>query len=184
MRINLRLCLPLLVIGSSLVTIGWAQSKSSAKRTPASVVNMRAQATGTLSVVLVSVAGGAPLKGGNAGQRSMDLGTASFHGGTNALNVSAQKHSTSFVVSTRFGMVVQDSTGNVATATVLAAMASPDVFIFRLDGFQLGTTPQLVQAQAKPGVTTQHLLEIEVPTAITEKNSLLQNSILFQVVAN
>ena len=63
-------------------------------------------------------------------------------------------------------------------------MAAPDVFIFRVDGLQLGTIPQLIQAEAKPGVTGLHLLEIEVPSSLTEKNSQLQNSILFQVIAN
>jgi hypothetical protein len=182
--IKLRFIFPLLAIGSSLVTDGWAQSKSSAKRTPTTVLNMRAQATGMLSLVLVNAADGASLKSGTSGQRSMDLGTASYQGGSNALNVSVKKLSTSFVVSTKFGMTVQDSTGKVGAATVLAAMASPDVFIFRLDGLQLGTTPQLVQAQVKPGSTSQHLLEIEVPSTLTEKNSQLQNSILFQVIAN
>jgi hypothetical protein len=181
--IKLRYFVPLLVIGSSLVTKGWAQSKSTSKRSPTPVL-MKAQAAGTISLSLGNAPDGVPLKSGNPSQRSLDLGTVSYQNGASTLNVSVQKLPASFVVSTKFTMTVQDSTGNVGTATVLAAMAAPDVFIFRVDGLQLGTVPQLVQAQVKPGVTGLHLLEIEVPSSLTEKNSQLQNSILFQVIAN
>lgn len=182
--IKLRFILPLLAIGSSLVTDGWAQSKAAKKRTPTPALKMDAQVSGTLAVQLVNSASGVALKGGTPGQRSLDLGTASYQTGSNTLNVSVQKLSTSFVVSTKFGLEVDDSTGKVGTVTVLAAIAAPDVFIFRVDGFQLGTTPQLIQTQIKPGALVQHLLEIEVPTSLTEKNSQLQNTIQFQVVAN
>jgi len=182
--IKLRFILPLLAIGSSLVTDGWAQSKAAKKRTPTPVLKMDSQVSGTLAVQLVSSASGASIKGVTSAQRSLDLGTVSYQNGSNMLNVGAQKRSTSFVVSTRFGLEVDDSTGKVSTVTVRAALAAPDVFIFRVDGFQLGTTPQLIQTQVKPGATLQHLLEIEVPTSLTEKNSQLQNTILFQVVAN
>jgi hypothetical protein len=181
--IKLHYFVPLLVIGSSLITDGWAQSKSTSKRSPTPVL-MKAQAAGTISLSLGNAPDGVPLKGGNASQRSLDLGTVSYQNGASTLNVGVQKLAASFVVSTKFGMTVQDSTGNLGTATVLAAMAAPDVFIFRVDGLRLGTVPQLIQAQAKPGVTGLHLLEIEVPSSLTEKNSQLQNSILFQVIAN
>jgi hypothetical protein len=57
-------------------------------------------------------------------------------------------------------------------------------FGFRLDGIPLGTTPQIIQGNAKVGTTSQHLLEIDVPNSVTEKNSRLQNAILVQVIAN
>jgi hypothetical protein len=192
--IYLRNFISLLVIGSSLISSGWSQSRSTSKGSPAPVLNtkavstkalnMKAQAAGTISLSLINAPDGVPLKGGNSSHRSLDLGTVSYQNGASALNVGVQKLSTSFVVSTKFGMTVQDSTGSVGTATVLAALAAPDIFIFRVDGLQLGTVPQLIQAQAKPGVTGLHLLQIEVPTSLTEKNSQLQNSILFQVIAN
>jgi hypothetical protein len=182
--IKLRFILPILAIGSSLVTDGWAQSKTAKKRTPTPILKMNAQASGTLAVQLINATNGVAMKGGNSSQRSMDLGTVSYQNGSSTLNVSVQKLSTSFVVSTRFGLEVDDPTGTVGTVTVLAGVAAPDVFIFRVDGFQLGTSPQLIQAQVKPGGIAQHLLQIEVPTSLTEKNSQLQNTILFQVVAN
>ncbi len=145
---------------------------------------MNSQAAGTLAVQLVNAANGLAMKGVNASQRSMDLGTVSYQNVSSTLSLSVQKLSTSFVVSTRFGLEVDDPTGTVGTVTVLVGLAAPDVFMFRVDGFQLGTTPQLIQSQVKPGGIVQHLLEIEVPTSLTEKNSQLQNTILFQVVAN
>ena len=184
MIIKLRFILPLLAIGPSLVTDGWAQSKAAKKHTPTPVLKMNSQAAGTLAVQLVNAANGLAMKGVNASQRSMDLGTVSYQNVSSTLSLSVQKLSTSFVVSTRFGLEVDDPTGTVGTVTVLAGLAAPDVFIFRVDGFQLGTTPQLIQSQVKPGGIVQHLLEIEVPTSLTEKNSQLQNTILFQVVAN
>ena len=182
--IKLRFILPILAFGSSLVTDGWAQSKAAKKRTPTPALKMDTQVSGTLAVQLVNSASGVALKGGTPAQRSLDMGTVSYQSGSNTLNVSVQKLSSSFVVSTKFGLEVDDSTGKVGTVTVLAAIAAPDVFVFRVDGFQLGTTPQLIQTQVKPGAQVQHLLEIEVPTSLTEKNSQLQNTIQFEVVAN
>ncbi len=184
MAIKLHYFVPLLVIGSSLVTDGWSQSKGTPKRNPTPVLVMKAQAKGTISLSLGNAPAGVPLKGGNSSQQSLDLGTVSYRNGPSTLNVGVQKLATSFVVSTKFAMTVQDSTGQVGSATIFAALAAPDVFIFRVDGFQMGTAPQLIQGQVKPGVTVQHLLEIEIPTSLTEKNSQLQNSILFQVIAN
>jgi hypothetical protein len=42
----------------------------------------------------------------------------------------------------------------------------------------------LLQGQAKTGTTVMHRLEIEVPTSLTEKNSQLNNAIIFQVIPN
>ncbi len=146
---------------------------------------MKAQATGTISLSLGNAPDGVPLKGGNSSQRSLDLGTVSYQNGPSTLNVGVQKLATSFVVSTKFAMTVQDSTGQVGSATVLAALAAPDVFIFRVDGFQMGTTPQLIQAPGKAGRhRSSTCWRLKFPASLTEKNSQLQNSILFQVIAN
>jgi len=68
---------------------------------------------------------------------------------------------------------------------VMASLAVPESsFVLRLDGLKLGATPQVVQGQLRLGVMTQHRLEIEVPSSVTEKNSQLQNAIVFQVIAN
>lgn len=183
--IRLRHYLALLLLSSSLMTDGWAQRKNTIQRTPRAVVTMRSEATGTLSVSLMSAPDGLPLNGGSSSQRTLNFERVSYNMAPAAPNVSLTRRPASFVVATRFGLSIQDPSQHIARATVLAAMAVPEAqFSFRLDGIQLGTTPQMVQRQAKVGLTTDHLLEIEVPISITEKNSHLQNAIFIQVIAN
>lgn len=146
---------------------------------------MRSEATGTLSVSFASAPDGVPLSGGSSFQRTLDFGAVSATQNSPALNVKLTRRSAGFVVATPFGLGIQDSAQRVSNATVLAAIAAPDPFFtFRLDGFQLSPTPQMIQGRAKVGVTAPHLLEIEVPSSVTEQNSQLHNAIIFQVIAN
>lgn len=180
----LRQFLPFLLIGSSLPADGWAQHKTAVKRTPPAVINMRSEASGTLSVSLTSAPDGIPLSGTST-QRTLNFGTVSYGVGAATPNMRITRRATSFVVSTRFALDIQAPSQNVTTATVLAGIAAPELhFNFRLDGMTLGITPQMVIGQAKLGVRTEHLLEIEVPNSVTEKDSQLQNAILIQVIAN
>lgn len=181
MTINLRYLIPYLVIGSSLITVGWAQKR----HTSTPVLNMRSQTAGSLSVTLSAAPDGARVATGSGSQTTLDLGAVSAAGGARPDNVRIQRFPGHFTVSTRFGMTVNGGSPQVASASVMAAIALPDpVFTFRLDGITLGPVPQVIQPQVRLGVTTQHLLEIEVPTSVTEKNSQLHNSIIFQVIAN
>jgi hypothetical protein len=148
-------------------------------------MTMRSESAGTLSVSFTSAPDGVPLSGGSPVQRTLDFGKVSYAQGAGAPNISITRRQGSFVVATRFGLSLQDAAQHITDATVLAAIAAPDPFFsFRLDGIQLGTTPQTVQGRAKVGLTGQHLLEIEVPAWLTEKNSQLHNAIVFQVIAN
>jgi hypothetical protein len=177
----LRYLFPSLVIGSSLITVGWAQKK----HTSTPVLNMRSQTAGPLSVSLTSAPDGARVTGGAGSQATLDLGPVSAAGVARAENVKVQRFPGHFTVSTAFGISISSGSPQVASATVMAALALPEpVFTFRLDGVTLGVQPQIIQPQARAGVTTRHLLEIEVPTSVTEKNSQLHNSIIFQVIAN
>jgi hypothetical protein len=178
-----RFLLAILVIGSSLVSDGWAQRSASAKRA-STVVTMRSQSQGTLAVSFANAPDGVPLNGTST-QRVLDLGSASYNAAAPARNVNLKRLPGSFVVSTRFGLLVQDTSQRALTATVLAALSLPDpAFVFRLDGVRLATAPQIIQGQAKIGVVFQHSLEIEVPGSVTEKNSHLNNAVVFQVIAN
>ncbi len=169
--------------GSSLLTGGWAQRKSTDKRASPSVMAMRSEAAGSLSITFSSAPDGVRLTG-SAAQGILDLGRASY-GGAFTPNVSQQKLADRFVVSTRFGIVLEDPSQRVRTATVSAALASPEPwFTLRLDGVKLSAVPQMIQGQARVGTITLHRLEIEVPSSLTEKNSQLQNAITFQVIAN
>jgi len=183
-EIGLRCVLPLLLFGSSLMTDGWAQHKSAVKRT-SSAISMKSASEGAISVSFVSAPDGAALTGGTSGQRGLNLGTVSLASGAQTANVQMQKLPGRFVVSTRFGMSIQAGPQTATTAAVLAALTVPDpVYTFRLDGITLQTVPQLLQGQARMGTIIMHRLEIEVPTSITEKNSQLNNAIIFQVIPN
>ena len=170
-----------MLIGSSLVTGGWAQKK----RTSGTVLNMQAQGSGSLSVQFVAAPDGAALAGGTSGQRSLNLGSVSYNTGSRMANVQTRSMQGRFVVSTKFGLQIQDSSRQFSSATVLAAVAFPSpAYTVRLDGLKLETIPQLIQGQARIGLILQHRLEIEVPTSLTEKNSEIQNAIVFQVIPN
>ena len=180
----MRYVLPLLLFGSSLMTGGWAQRKSAVKRT-SSAISMKSASEGAISVSFVSAPDGAALTGGTSGQRGLNLGTVSLAGGAQTANVQMQKLPGRFVVSTRFGMRIQAGSQTSTTAAVLAALTVPDpAYTFRLDGITLQTVPQLLQGQARTGTIVMHRLEIEVPTSLTEKNSQLNNAIIFQVIPN
>ncbi|HKD81801.1 MAG TPA: hypothetical protein VKH81_19060 [Candidatus Angelobacter sp.] len=183
-EIGLRVILPLLLVGSSLLTEGRAQSKGSGKRT-STAISMRSETQGTITVSFASAPDGASLSGATAGQRKLNLGTVSNYGGAQTANVRVQTFTGFFAVSTKFGLSIQDGSQHSTTATVLAALATPDTaFTYRLDGITLATVPQLLQGQARIGPTIEHLLEIDVPTSLTEKNSQLNNAIIFQVIPN
>ncbi len=181
----MRCVLPFLLIGSSLIVEGRTQRKTASKHTPTTVLSLQSQSAGAISVAFVSAPDGAALTGGASGQRTLDLGTTSYGGGTRTANVQMQKFPGRFVVSTKFGLSIQDGEQHFTSATVLAALAFPDpAYTFRLDGVKLEPVPQMVQGQAKIGTTFQHRLEIEVPSSITEKNAQVHNAIIFQVIPN
>jgi hypothetical protein len=183
--IKLRYVLPALLIGSSLVTGGWAQRKSTAKRTSSAALNMQSQGQGALSVAFTAAPDGAALTGGTSGQRVLNLGTVSYSSSPRTANVQMRSLEGRFIVSTKFGLSIQDPSQRCSSAAVLVSMAHPEPwFTLRLDGMKLGTTPQVIQGQVRLGTTFQHRLEIEVPTTLTEKNSQLQNAIIFQVIPN
>lgn len=115
----------------------------------------------------------------------MDLGPVSYGAGSRVANVEVNKRADRFVVATKFGLLIQDPTGRALSAAVQVSLAYPEsTYTFWIDGVKLATTPQTVQAQARLGVTQSHSLQIEVPAGLSEKNSQLQNAVLFQVVPN
>ena len=182
---RVRFVLPVLLIGSSLVTGGWAQRKSTAKRTSSAALNMQSQGQGSLSVAFVSAADGTPLTGPSPGQRVLNLGTVSYSSNPRTANVQMRSLEGRFIVSAKFGLSIQDPSQRYSSAAMLVSMAHPEPsFTLRLDGMKLETTPQVIQGQVRLGTTFQHRLEIEVPTSLTEKNSQLRNAIIFQVIPN
>ena len=169
------------MVGSSLMTNGWAQKGGTAKHTSKAVVNMQAQAAGGLSLSFVSLSDGASV----TGQRALDLGSVSYAGRSRNANMQVRALADRLVVSTRLGLAVQDPSGHYASATLLGSLAYPDTaHVLWLDGVRLATTPQVIQGQIPVNKTSAHHLEIEVPTSLPEKDATVHNSIIFQVVPN
>jgi hypothetical protein len=163
------------------MTNGWAQKGGTAIHTSKAVVNMQSQAAGGLSLSFVSLPDGANVDG----QRLMDLGHVSYAGRSRTPNVQTQAMSDRLVVSTKLGLIVQDSSLHFAMASLLASLAYPDsTHVLWLDGVRLTLTPQIVQGQMPVNKTSVHRLEIEVPTSLPEKDAAVHNSIIFQVVPN
>lgn len=182
-RCEIRLChvLPLLMVGSSLMTNGWAQKGGTAKHTSKAALNMQAQGAGGLAVSFVSLPDGA----GVAGQRTLDLGTVSYSGRSRTANVQVRTLADRLVVSTRLGLAVQDASRHYSNATLLASLAYPEgAHVLWLDGVRLATTPQVIQGNLPVNQTSAHHLEIEVPASLPEKDAAVHNSIIFQVVPN
>jgi len=169
------------MVGSSLMTNGWAQKGSTAKHTSKAVLNMQVQPGGGISVAFVGLPDGA----GVTGQHAMDLGTVSYSNHSRTANVQVRAITDCLVVSTKIGLSLQDPSRQFANATLLASLVHYDsAHVLWLDGVRLGTTPQVIQGHVPVGKTSAHRLEIEVPTSLTERNAGLQNSIIFQVVPN
>jgi hypothetical protein len=179
----LRCVLPLLVFGCFLVTVGWAQRKNTAKHGPPAALTVQAQ--GRISVAFRPTADGATLAPGGPGQGTLDLGVVSYGGTARTSNVQVTRQHDRFMVSTKFGLSLDDPARSTASAAVLAALAYPETLhTIRLDGVTLTVTPQVVMGQARLGAVSLHRLEIEVPTSLTEKNAQLHNAIVFQVIPN
>lgn len=186
-EIALRFWLSLLAIGFPLAGDGWAQRRASSTPKPASptTLNMQAQSAGSVSVVITTAPDGAPLTAGASGPRSLDLGSVSYGTGARVSNVRVSRLADRFVVSTRFGLSIQDASRRFSSAAVLASIAHPEsVHTIWVDNVKLATTPQIIQGQARLGPTLEHRLWIEVPASCTEKDSQLHNAVFFQVVPN
>jgi hypothetical protein len=180
---DIKLCqvLPLLLLGSSLVTDSWTQTKGTGSRTSKTVINMKTQDEGGLSVAFVDLPDGP----GITGKRVLDLGNVSFAGKSRGTNVQVRSSSDRFVVSAKIGLLVQDPSQHVGGATVLVALAYPETsHILWMDGVRLTTTLQALPGRCPVGKASAHKLDIEVPTSLTEKEAALHNSIVVQVIPN
>ena len=186
-EIALRFFLSLLTIGFPLAGDGWAQRRDSStpKHTSPTTLNMHVQSAGSVSVVITTTPDGAPLAAAASGPRSLYLGSVSYGTGARVSNVRVSRLADRFVVSTRFGLSIQDASRRFSSAAVLASIAHPEsVHTIWVDNVKLATTPQIIQGQARLGPTFEHRLWIEVPASSTEKDSQLHNAVFFQVIPN
>ncbi|HLZ00010.1 MAG TPA: hypothetical protein VKT33_13195 [Candidatus Angelobacter sp.] len=144
---------------------------------------MKSQAMGSVSAVLSSLPDGAAVTGG-ATQSMLDMGVVSA-GGARRPNVHVRQRQDGLIVTTGFGLTIQDPAQHLQTAAVMACIAFPqEPYTLWVDGVMLTTTPQIIEGQARPGPARVHRLEILVPNTATEKTPQLHNSIIFQVIPN
>lgn len=170
-----------MLFGSSLVTDGWTQAKGTGSRTSKTVINMKTQEAGGLSVAFVDLPDGLNV----ASNRALDLGNVSYTGHPQGMNVQVRPLADRFVVSIKFGMLVQDPSQHVSSATLMVALAYPDSFhVLWMDGIRLTTALQAIPGICIVGKPSAHRLEIEVPTSLTEKDAAVHNSITFEVIPN
>ena len=170
-----------MLFGSSLVTDGWAQTKGTGSRTSKTVVNMKAQQEGGLTVAFVDLPDGPSV----TGKRALDLGNVTYAGHPRGATVQVRPSVDHFVVSAKFGLMVQDPSQRLAGATLLVALAYPDAaHVLWMDGVRLTTALQAMPGRCPVGKTSAHRLEIEVPTSLTEKDAAVHNSLIFQVIPN
>jgi len=170
-----------LLVGSSLVTDGWTQAKGTGSRNSKTVINMKTQQEGGLTVAFVDLPDGP----GITGKRVLDLGNVSYAGHARGANVQVKTAGDRLVVSAKFGVMVQDPSQHVSGATLMVALAYPDSsHVLWMDGIRLTTALQALPGRFPVGKTSAHRLEIEVPASLTEKDAALHNSIVVQVIPN
>jgi hypothetical protein len=140
--------------------------------------------SGSLSVRLVALPEGASLGGTGAGNSwALDLGEFSSSASSRNPNVATKRLRNSFVVSTQFGIEVRSTSVSAGAATLLALLqASQARYSVRIDGVLLGSASLPVAVHLRSGVTSRHLLEIEIPAGLAERDSRLTNVVQFSVV--
>ncbi len=90
---------------------------------------------------------------------------------------------TSFLVTTRFGLKVQDASGRTRSVSLLAFLSAPQSRVLvRIDGVKLQAVPQPFATHLQTGRVSRHRLEVEVPTSLTEADLRAVNGIGFSVV--
>jgi hypothetical protein len=130
----------------------------------------------------VQLPGGAPVRDLGAGQGALDLGSVSYLGGAVSEGVSVTRHGRRFTIATIFGITTGPENAD-GTATLLANVTQPEAqHRVLLDGVPLQLAPQVIQVGIKPGATSQHRLQIEVPADAPESAASLLNAIALQLV--
>lgn len=135
-----------------------------------------------LSIVLTPVADGAPLHtNGIAG--SLDLGAVSYAGARGDRSVAVEQHGSGYVVTTRFGLTINDPAARVQTATVTAYLLTPSRYVIRIDGKKLDPAPRVILAHVRVGRVSVHSIAVEVPNSVpADDNSVVNHPIQFAAI--
>lgn len=172
----------LLAVCAALLSAAAAQNTQPGEPTVRNAVRDKAS-DAALWVNFVPVPKGARVRS-IAGQGTLELGQMSYLNGASEDGVSIRRGMRTFTVSTRFGLLVGDSSMH-GTARMVAVLTHIEPAIrVTVDGVNLTSSPEVVQMAIKYGVVTEHQLEMEIPTSMPEIAAQVVNSIAFQVFAN
>ena len=172
----------LLALTVALLPAAAAQNMQPGEPTSRNAVREKSS-DAALWVSFVPVAKGARVRS-IAGQGTLELGPMSYLNGSNQEGVNIQRHARTFTVSTRFGLLVGDSSmhGSAKLVAVLTQV-EPAIRVV-VDGVRLSSSPEVIQMAISYGAVTEHHLEIEIPTSMSGAAAQVANSIAFQVFAN
>lgn len=134
-----------------------------------------------MSFSFVDLADGSAIAGSGTSNGAMNLGPVS-RVGAGSRNVDVKHSNGRMVVSTSFGVTVNDPSGANRTATLLAAVPSPGGPVVRIDGVVVDTTGRAIASHLLPGRVSSHRIEIEVPPNTTEANNHLLSNVIFSVL--
>jgi hypothetical protein len=157
----------LCLLGTS-ARVAWGQRPPS-HTVPGTAIPARTQPDAeTTSITFLTAPNGSPVHSLGSDRGVLDLGRTSYfqRGDTNGADIQRQKDS--FVVSTKFGLLIALSNGRRAgTATVSALLlsANPPGAVW-VDGVRLSMTPGIIGRQVSYGVTTEHVLKLAVPVSM------------------
>jgi hypothetical protein len=126
------------------------------------------------SITFLTVANGSPVDSLRSDEGLLNLGTFSCFTRADVNREEIQRHTDSFVVSTRFGLRIGLSSGHLAgTATVSAYLRSTNPLrTLWVDGVRLSMTPGIIARQVSYGVISEHVLKIEVPMSMPDGQML------------
>ncbi len=119
------------------------------------------------TITILPAATGALLRNPGFSNASLDLGRVSYFRGTSAPGESSQRHSRSFVTSTRFVLRVDcPATSAVSKVNVtMSRMDSADTHLMRIDGTPVRSAEQVLVQSMPCGSQGEHRLDVEVPVS-------------------
>lgn len=119
------------------------------------------------TITILGAGAGALVRSQGASNASLDLGQVSYFRGTSAPGENSQKHSRSFVISTRFALKV-DCPGSSASSKVNVTISRLDAAIshvITIDGTTVGSAAQIFVQSMPCGSGGEHRLDVEVPVS-------------------
>ena len=140
---------------------------------------------GSIAVTLVALPNGSSMAGSSTGHGSLTLGKVSSGAVTHVPGVRVDRRQNSMIVSTSFGVRLDDSGGGAGSARLSAFLFHPDSrYQISIDGVKLNGSARVIQTSLRYGAITPHRLEIEIPSSVPETEGNLANNIGFLAIPN